>query len=86
MNKQWMQEDGWWAASGLIPVAYRAGVDEAADILPNKRPQEASLQEFLGPLDAGMAGEPGSMPPLEHIGAEGSLTNRRSGGQELGAG
>jgi hypothetical protein len=28
-----MQEAGWWAAGGLILVAYRTGVDETPDIL-----------------------------------------------------
>jgi hypothetical protein len=62
-----MQEAGWWTARGLIPVAYRAGVEEVPVILPKRRPPEASLQDVPGPLDAEMAGEPGNMPPLEHI-------------------
>ena len=67
---QWMQEAGWWTARGLIPVAYRAGIDEAPDILPQRRPPEASLQEVPGLLDAGMADGPGSMASLEHIRTE----------------
>ena len=42
------------------------------------------MQEVLGPLDAGMAGESGSVTPLEHVGAEGGWNEQAVWGAGTG--
>lgn len=43
---------------GLVPVAYRTGIDVTTDVLLHRRPPETLLQNIVGQLDSRVEGAP----------------------------